>query len=938
MKIGRYTYHLKRAPTPKPEPEPPTKRALLIGMTYARAAGGFSELKGPHADVRAMRALLVERYGYQEADVVVLLDDGEGVVPTRVNILKAIGDLVGGARKGDRFFFHYCGHTMQMPNRSNSEEDGLDECLVPADGEGQKIMDNNVHSGLFTLRFRILVMSCHHTFLTTSLPQELRHHLIDALPVGSSLVAVFDSCHSASLLDLAHFRCNRVYVPWLSKGRRRSDDRWNAVAGSTHETFVQARVGHLVCRRASPSSACRWGQRPGFRRRLRASSCGPEMVAGCLMVLLGRVGMRCGVAARDHTIHDGLESAVRAANATLDLWLRRLALPPATPVASRKVTKDLTTAPIPPIPAHPHLSSLPPTEPSSPLSPPDPRALHDSPLVTTRRIYEAARTSTTRVRAWRTAVDELEVEVGPESWPSRPPSPTQPAVGVGRAATENDKTVDADAKRRRKKKKRMTLPTLRSLSGSSSIWDDFPGGGGGGGVGGKASKKGGELVWATKRERERAREMERKGNGGGGKSANGKGREKEKARRTNVVRAQGVSIAVRPVLGAVAASPAPGAGAGVDGAPSAINPSSSAAGKENAGVVRGGAGPRRPSLKPLDIPGSGDKLADGTRRVKVANETLNADDAQPRKRTSWFGEDGEDDGECESPEPVWVCQGWACHEPGHGHKVVEEAEVISLASCKDYQLSWEDENGGSMTRELVKILERDPHPTLRALVTNVSHAMHRLSLERHLKVRQYKRACKIYETWKRQHEEQIAAAAAASTGDSSSMTGDSSTAPSHSPFSTPASRRQTSMPTSASRSRASTLWPITPALSPTPSRTSTAPASRKSTAPMSRKSTAPVSRTSTAPGLCNPTAPVSPTSTAPSSPTNVLMSSFAALAAAGRWSKAKRMTNPRTNDSRPQARAKSEGFAATPLYDMDNFQNPQVASHQPLDMERPWSM
>ncbi|KAJ6613983.1 caspase domain-containing protein [Mycena sp. CBHHK59/15] len=818
MKIGRYTYNLKRAPTPKPEPEPPTKRALLIGLTYARAAGGFSELKGPHADVRAMRALLVERYGYQEADVVVLLDDGEGVVPTRVNILKAIGDLVGGARKGDRFFFHYCGHTMQMPNRSNSEEDGLDECLVPADGEGQKIMDN-----------------------------ELRHHLIDALPVGSSLVAVFDSCHSASLLDLAHFRCNRVYVPWLSKGRRRSDDRWNAV-------------------------------------------------------------------------------------------VRRLALPPATPVASRKVTKDLTTAPIPPIPAHPHLGSLPPTEPSSPLSPPDPRALHESPLVTTRRIYEAARTSTTRVRAWRTAVDELEVEVGPESWPSRPPSPTQPAVGVGRAATENDKTADADAKRGKKKKKRMTLPTLRSLSGSSSIWDDFPGGGGGGGVGGKASKKGGELVWATKRERERAREMEKKGNGGGGKSANGKGREKEKARRTNVVRAQGVSIAVRPVLGAVAASPAPGAGAGVDGAPSAINPSSSAAGKENAGVVRGGAGPRRPSLKPLDIPGSGDKLADGTRRVKVANETLNADDAQPRKRTSWFGEDGEDDGECESPEPVWVCQGWACHEPGHGHKVVEEAEVISLASCKDYQLSWEDENGGSMTRELVKILERDPHPTLRALVTNVSHAMHRLSLERHLKVRQYKRACKIYETWKRQHEEQIAAAAAASTGDSSSMTGDSSTAPSHSPFSTPASRRQTSMPTSASRSRASTLWPITPALSPTPSRTSTAPASRKSTAPMSRKSTAPVSRTSTAPGLCNPTAPVSPTSTAPSSPTNVLMSSFAALAAAGRWSKAKRMTNPRTNDSRPQARAKSEGFAATPLYDMDNFQNPQVASHQPLDMERPWSM
>jgi hypothetical protein len=30
-------------------------------------------------------------------------------------------------------------------------------------------------------------------------------------------------------LDLEHYRCNRVYVPWRSKGRRKSDTRWNEV-------------------------------------------------------------------------------------------------------------------------------------------------------------------------------------------------------------------------------------------------------------------------------------------------------------------------------------------------------------------------------------------------------------------------------------------------------------------------------------------------------------------------------------------------------------------------------------------------------------------------------------------------------------------------------------------------------------------------------------
>jgi hypothetical protein len=43
-------------------------------------------------------------------------------------------------------------------------------------------------------------------FFCFVLAQELRRHLVAALPVGSTLVAVFDSCHSASLLGASFFR------------------------------------------------------------------------------------------------------------------------------------------------------------------------------------------------------------------------------------------------------------------------------------------------------------------------------------------------------------------------------------------------------------------------------------------------------------------------------------------------------------------------------------------------------------------------------------------------------------------------------------------------------------------------------------------------------------------------------------------------------------
>ncbi|KAJ7216587.1 caspase domain-containing protein [Mycena pura] len=145
-----------------------------------------------------MRDLLIDEYGYKSENINILSDDGvDGhVQPTRENILLAIAELVKDVKDGDNLFFHYCGHSTQVDNpRSNSEEDGKDECLVPMDGEERMIVDNQLHASL-----------------------------VAPLPAGSHLVAILDTCHSGSLLDLKHYRCNRVPVPWIWRGKRNSEE------------------------------------------------------------------------------------------------------------------------------------------------------------------------------------------------------------------------------------------------------------------------------------------------------------------------------------------------------------------------------------------------------------------------------------------------------------------------------------------------------------------------------------------------------------------------------------------------------------------------------------------------------------------------------------------------------------------------------------------
>uniref|UniRef100_J3M8I1 Peptidase C14 caspase domain-containing protein n=1 Tax=Oryza brachyantha TaxID=4533 RepID=J3M8I1_ORYBR len=144
------------------------KRALLVGINYP---GTKAELKGCHNDVARMRRSLVDRFGFDEADIRVLADaDRSAPQPTGANIRRELARLVGDARRGDFLFFHYSGHGTRLPAETGQDDDtGYDECIVPSDM-------NLITDQDFT-------------------------ELVQKVPGDCLFTIVSDSCHSGGLLD-----------------------------------------------------------------------------------------------------------------------------------------------------------------------------------------------------------------------------------------------------------------------------------------------------------------------------------------------------------------------------------------------------------------------------------------------------------------------------------------------------------------------------------------------------------------------------------------------------------------------------------------------------------------------------------------------------------------------------------------------------------------
>lgn len=149
-----------------------SKKALLMGLNYT---GTSQALSGCENDVKNIKNFLLEK-GYASENIRVMTEDCKPEDrPTKANILKAIETLLKNSNEDCEYFVHYSGHGSYTRDRSRDEEDGRDETICP--------LDYN-KAGFIT-------------------DDQLRKCMVERLN-GAKLIALFDCCHSATILDLRY--------------------------------------------------------------------------------------------------------------------------------------------------------------------------------------------------------------------------------------------------------------------------------------------------------------------------------------------------------------------------------------------------------------------------------------------------------------------------------------------------------------------------------------------------------------------------------------------------------------------------------------------------------------------------------------------------------------------------------------------------------------
>ncbi|PPR00695.1 hypothetical protein CVT24_000983 [Panaeolus cyanescens] len=176
------------------------KKAVCVGVNYT---GQKDALKGCGNDARAMRKYLMEFHNFKSQNIMLLTDDelgGASAKPTRREMFDAMKWLVADAKMHDSLFFHYSGHGGQVDDETGQEADGKDEVIFPMDfKEAGDIVDD-----------------------------ELFKTLVEPLPPGVRLTAVFDSCHSGTVLDLPYLHSAHGRLRSISHISRRMRKRGQA--------------------------------------------------------------------------------------------------------------------------------------------------------------------------------------------------------------------------------------------------------------------------------------------------------------------------------------------------------------------------------------------------------------------------------------------------------------------------------------------------------------------------------------------------------------------------------------------------------------------------------------------------------------------------------------------------------------------------------------
>lgn len=192
------------------------KRALLIGINYI---GTSYELSGCINDVEAIENRLKET-GFKD---LVKITDNTTVKPTKSEILNAFTNLLRSGKKGDLLCFCYSGHGSSILDRSGDETDGRDESIVSLD-------------------------------LNIVTDDDLKAIIQKELKEDVTLLGIFDSCFSGSVLDLKYVYNDSMNLDKYTEYDKNIETNGNVICLSSSmdsqtsaEAWVNSKVRGALC-------------------------------------------------------------------------------------------------------------------------------------------------------------------------------------------------------------------------------------------------------------------------------------------------------------------------------------------------------------------------------------------------------------------------------------------------------------------------------------------------------------------------------------------------------------------------------------------------------------------------------------------------------------------------------------------------------------------
>ncbi|KAF3445621.1 hypothetical protein FNV43_RR10797 [Rhamnella rubrinervis] len=184
------------------------KKAVICGISYRYSR---HELKGCINDAKCMRYLLINKFKFPEASILMLTEEETDPyrLPTKYNLRMALYWLVQGCQPGDSLLFHYSGHGSRQRNYNGDEVDGYDETLCPLDFETQGMIVDD----------------------------EINATIVKPIPHGVKLHAIIDACHSGTVLDLPFLcRMNRS-GQYVWEDHRPRSGVWKGTSGGEVISF-----------------------------------------------------------------------------------------------------------------------------------------------------------------------------------------------------------------------------------------------------------------------------------------------------------------------------------------------------------------------------------------------------------------------------------------------------------------------------------------------------------------------------------------------------------------------------------------------------------------------------------------------------------------------------------------------------------------------------